>query len=291
MLAQQLTNGLMMGLTYALITFGYALVFGSLGRLNLAHGENMILGGYFGYNIYHLIHLPFIPLLLVVAILSAVVGVGIYYVSFRYISPKYEMASLVSTLAIATALQSLMINVFGSESKPFPNLVGGDSIHIGSVLISPAQIVVAITAIVLFVALFLLISKSRVGSAIRAISESASSASVVGIQVNRTVVTVFAISGALAGVAGMMIGTLYGLLTPALGVDIGLKGIAVMIIGGLGNLRGAAVAALLLGIGEALAAGYIGAAGRDALAWVLLLAILVVRPGGLFGTQVAEPRD
>jgi branched-chain amino acid transport system permease protein len=102
---------------------------------------------------------------------------------------------------------------------------------------------------------------------------------------------VFAISGALAGVAGMMIGTLYGLLTPSLGVDIGLKGIAVMIIGGLGNLRGAAVAALLLGVGEALTAGYIGAAARDALAWLLLLAILVVRPEGLFGTQVAEARD
>lgn len=281
----------MMGLTYALIAFGYALVFGSLGRLNLAHGENMILGGYFGYNIYLWVHLPFVPLLLVVAILSAVVGVGIYYVSFRYISPKYEMASLVSTLAIATALQSLMINAFGSESKPFPNLVGGDSIHLGTVLISPAQIVVAITAVVLFVALFLLISKSKSGAAIRAISESASSASVVGIQVNRTVVMVFAISGALAGVAGMMIGTLYGLLTPSLGVDIGLKGIAVMIIGGLGNLRGAAVAALLLGVGEALTAGYIGAAARDALAWLLLLAILVVRPEGLFGTQVAEARD
>jgi branched-chain amino acid transport system permease protein len=290
-LIQQLFNGSMLGFTYALITLGYALVFGSLAMLNMAHGETMMLGAFFGLVIYKSLALPFPLLLVATAVLSGLLGVFVYFVSFRFMNPKYELAPLISTLALAIGLKAAAANIFGSEPTRYPEVAGVTNFNVGPVLVSSTQVTIAITACVIFAALYMLLTRTRTGSAIRAISESQTAASLIGIRVERTAGIVFALSGALAGVGGVLIGLLYHAVSPWIGVDVGLKGVAIMILGGLGNLTGAVVGALLMGIVEALTAGYWGSGYRDAVVYLILILVLVLRPQGLFGPRVREERD
>jgi branched-chain amino acid transport system permease protein len=267
------------------------MVFGSLAKLNLAHGENMMLGAFAGLVLYRVVPLPFPVLFFFVCVIGAAVGGFIYLVSFRFIDNKHELASLVSTLAVAAAMREIIVNLVGSEPKLFPDLLPGASFHVGSILVSSAQIIIAATAALVFILLYVLLTKTRTGFSIRAISESPVAASLMGVRVERTTIIIFGLGGALAAIAGLLFGNYYHAINPWMGVETGLKGIAVMILGGLGNLPGAVVAALLMGTVETLTSAYWGAGYRDAAVYAVLLLVLLVRPEGLFGARVRKERD
>lgn len=290
MLAQQLVNGCLLGFVYALITLGYSMVFGSLAKLNLAHGENMMLGAFVALLLYRLIPLPLPAIFFVVLVTGAAVGIVIYLISFRYIDPKYELASLISTLALGAGLRELVVNVIGSEPKRFPEMLPEVNFDLGAVLVSSTQLVIVSTSLILFIFLYFFLTKTKTGFSIRAISENPIAAYLLGVRVEYTTVIIFALGGALAATAGLLFGAYYHAINPWMGVDTGLKGIAVMILGGLGNLPGAIVAALVMGMVESLTAAYWGAGYRDAAVYAVLLLVLLFRPEGLFGAHVRQER-
>jgi branched-chain amino acid transport system permease protein len=289
MLAQQLINGLMLGASYSLVAIGYTLIFGVLRLLHFAHGEVFMMGAFIGLQIV----LSFAGAGIYVAILgamlsTALLGVIITYVAIRPVSSRYPLAPLISTIGVTIVLQNVAINVFGGEQVAFPETIKPVLYHIGPVTISSVQIFILAVAIVSMAALWLFIERTRMGRAIRATSESHETAALLGVNVNRVVVVTFILASALAGVAGVLEGVKNGAITPFMGLEFAIKALVVMLLGGLGNVPGAMVAGILLGMIEILTAAYLGASMRDLFTFVILIVLLLYRPTGLFGTRTIE---
>ena len=289
MLVQQLINGLMLGASYALVAIGYTLIFGVLRLLHFAHGEVFMMGAFIGLQIV----LSFAGASIYVAILgamlsTALLGVIITYVAVRPVSSRYPLAPLISTIGVTIVLQNVAINVFGGEQVAFPETIKPVLYHFGQVTISSVQIFILAVAIVSMTGLWLFIERTRMGRAIRATSESHETAALLGVNVNRVVVVTFILASALAGVAGVLEGVKNSAITPFMGLEFAIKALVVMLLGGLGNVPGAMVAGILLGMIEILTAAYLGASMRDLFTFVILILLLLYRPTGLFGTRTIE---
>lgn len=288
MLWQQLVNGVILGATYALVALGYSLVFGTLRRVNLAHGEIMMVGGY-GAAVVVAATSPNIVVALVAGgLVAGLASILVYLVSFKMISATAEMASLVSTLAVAAVIRGVVIQRFGSEPHVYPGLVSSDGFSFAGAVISWNQVAVLVTSMILFVALQWMIRRTWIGLRIRAVSESPVVAALSGVNATRVFLVVFFASGAMAGVAGVLIGTQYGAISPWSGVLIGLKGIAIMVVGGLGDLNGVLAASFLMAISETLVTAYWDAGVRDGVTFAILLAVLLFRPRGLFASNAGR---
>ena len=289
MLAQQLINGLMLGASYALVAIGYTLIFGVLRLLHFAHGEVFMMGAFIGLQIV----LSFAGASIYVAIMgamlsTALLGVIIAYVAVRPVSSRYPLAPLISTIGVTIVLQNVAINVFGGEQVAFPETIEPVLYHFGLVTISSVQIFILAVAIVSMAALWLFIERTRMGRAIRATSESHETAALLGVNVNRVVVVTFILASALAGVAGVLEGVKNSAIKAFMGLEFAIKALVVMLLGGLGNVPGAMVAGILLGMIEILTAAYLGASMRDLFTFVILILLLLYRPTGLFGTRTIE---
>lgn len=289
MLSQQLVNGLMLGASYAMVAIGYTLIFGVLRLLHFAHGEVFMLGAFIGLHIV----LAFAGANIYVAIAGAMIGTGIIGVliallAVRPVSNKYPLAPLISTIGVTIVIQNLAINIFGGAQVAFPARVEPTLYEIGGVTISQVQIFILLVAITLMVLLWLLIHRTKLGRAIRATAESHETAALLGVDVNRIVLVVFLLASALAGAAGVLDGVKNSNVSPFMGLEVAVKALVCMLIGGLGNIIGAMVAGLLLGTIEILSAAYIGTSLRDFLTFALLIIILLYKPTGLFGTQVVR---
>lgn len=284
MLEQQVVNGLMLGSSYALVAVGYTLVFGVLKLLNLAHGEVFMSGGYIGFFLLATAEAP-----VWAAIAGAMVGAGLIAlllerVSFRPIDlTRYEIAPVLSTIGFALVLQQLVVRVWGSTPEPVSAGIAGLDIRVGSVLISFVSLLGLVIALVLMVVLGLVIRRTGFGRGMRAIADDAEVAELLGVNTRRIVLVTFGISGVLAGAAGILAALRTGSVAPNVGMDVGFKALAVMVIGGLGSFEGAVLAGLVLGIVEVLAVAYGSAAYGDAVVWGTLLLVLLARPSGLFG--------
>ena len=284
MLEQQVVNGLMLGSSYALVAVGYTLVFGVLKLLNLAHGEVFMSGGYIGFFLLATAELP-----VWAAIVGAMAGAGLVSlllerVSFRPIDlTRYEIAPVLSTIGFALVLQQLVVRIWGSTPEPVSAGIAGLDIRVGSVLISFVSLLGLMIALVLMVVLGLVIRRTGFGRGMRAIADDAEVAELLGVNTRRIVLVTFGISGVLAGAAGILAALRTGSVAPNVGMDVGFKALAVMVIGGLGSFEGAVLAGLVLGIVEVLAVAYGSAAYGDAVVWGTLLLVLLARPSGLFG--------
>ena len=289
MFYQQLINGLMLGASYSLVAIGYTLIFGVLRLLHFAHGEVFMMGAFIGVQIV----LSFAGANIYVAILgamlsTALLGAIIVYVAIRPVSKDYPLAPLISTIGVTIVLQNVAINIFGGEQVAFPETIETVLYHIGPVTISSVQIFILVVAVVSMAALWLFIERTRMGRAIRATSESHDTAALLGVNVNQVVLLTFVLASALAGVAGVLEGVKNSAVTPFMGLEFAVKALVVMLLGGLGNMPGAMVAGLMLGMIEILAAAYLGTSMRDFFTFVILILILLYRPTGLFGTRVVE---
>lgn len=289
MLSQQLVNGLMLGASYAMVAIGYTLIFGVLRLLHFAHGEVFMLGAFIGLHII----LAFAGANIYVAIAGAMIGTGIIGVlvallAVRPVSNKYPLAPLISTIGVTIVIQNLAINIFGGAQVAFPERVEPVLYHIAGVTISHVQIFILVVAITLMVLLWLLIHRTKLGRAIRAVAESHETAALLGVNVNRIVLVVFLLASSLAGAAGVLDGVKNSNVSPFMGLEVAVKALVCMLIGGLGNIIGAMVAGLLLGTIEILSAAYIGTSLRDFMTFALLILILLYKPTGLFGTQVVR---
>ena len=272
MFIQQIFNGIMLGSTYALIAIAFTLLMGILSMLNFAIGEIFMLGAIFGLTFVNL-GLPFylaVPLAMVCTGFSCLL---VERFSFRPLRNAPPLVPLVSTIGFSILFQNTAVNLFGSERTQFPQWMEPVNFHIGPVLISSTQIITLGLAVLLMVALDLFIQRTRLGRGMRSVAESLDTANILGVDSNLIILMTFFFSGALAGAAGII---------------FGIKGIAAMIVGGMGNLRGAIVGGMFIGIIEVLSVAYFGSSARDFAVYGLLFLALLLRPQGILGVLQPE---
>jgi branched-chain amino acid transport system permease protein len=292
LLLQQLYNGVLIGSTYALVALGFTLVLGTLDLLNFAHGETIMFSAYAGLLALLAVGSNAggsLPLALAVAVVTGAVLAGVIYLgSFRFVSKKYWTAPALSTVGIALILQTGATRLWGTEQRAVPDPLGDANLQLGPVSIGLSQLIVLGVTVALMIGLHLLLTRTRLGKAMRAVAENHVTAALLGVPVERTIAITFLISGILAGAAGALTSLVYHTITPFIGLNILLKGMTGMVIGGLGNVYGAMFGGVLVGILEVLAVGYLSSSYQDVLVFAVLIAVLMFKPAGFFGIHVRD---
>jgi branched-chain amino acid transport system permease protein len=296
---QQIINGLVQGSVYALVALGYTMVYGILGLINFAHGEVVMVGAMVALaSIQILLAAALSPLLvLLLSVMLAVavcmaLGYSIERIAYRPLRNAPRLAPLITAIGVSIVLQNLAMIIWGREYHSFPQLLPNDSHNIGGAIITEVQIAIVITAIAVMLGLMLLVHRTRLGRAMRAVAENPTAASLMGVNINKVISTTFMLGSALAAIAGIMVSANYGVVHYYMGFMLGLKAFTAAVLGGIGNLRGAMVGGVLLGLIESLGAGYIGPLTggifgsnyQDAFAFFVLIAVLIF----LLGERVAE---
>ena len=286
MLIQQLINGIMLGSTYSLIAIGYTLVFGVLHLVHLAHGEVFMVGAFVGLQVVLWTGGGSVLAIVAAMICSALVGVLIHLLAIKPILSRkgHFLAPMISTIGVGIVLQELATRAFGGEQVGFPSRMDAVTWHIGSVTISSVQLVILGMSVALMLALHLFVTRSRIGMAMRATAESSVISHTLGIRTDRIIILTFAIASALGGTAGVLVGMSFNAISPFMGIDMGIKGLAAMLLGGLGNIYGAMLGGLIIGIVEVFSVAYLASSYRDAFAFIIIIAVMLVRPKGIFGS-------
>jgi branched-chain amino acid transport system permease protein len=295
---QHMINGITIGAFYALVALGYTMVFGVLRLINFAHGDLFMWGAYIGWTALSLLlgwAVGSGPLLLIPAFVAAMatialIGVLIERVAYRPLRRASRLAPIISALGAAFVLESVARNVWGASYKVYPSgLVPDIEWHLlGDVRIGIVQVTVMALSVLLMAGLYLFIQFTKVGTAMRAVSLDHDTSRLMGIDVNRIIALVFVVGPALGAAGGVMVGLHYGSFDFTLGWTFGLKAFVAAILGGIGNIPGAMLGGMILGIVESLGAGYGSSQWKDVIAYLLLIFILMVRPTGLLGERVAE---
>jgi branched-chain amino acid transport system permease protein len=299
---QQLVNGLTLGSVYALIALGYSMVYGILKLLNFAHGEVYMFGAFIGYFVLSALggaSSPSIPVapLLVIMFLAAMLGAGLLGVvieryAYRPLRNAPRIAPLISAIGVSFFLQASALLLFTAQFRTYetPQLIDPTEYRVdaGPLHISLTRILVIVSTIGLMIALTLLVSRSRLGKAMRAVSFDREAAAMMGIDPDRVIVATFFIGSALAGAAGVMFGLVFERVFHLMGFTAGLKGFTAAVIGGIGNIPGAMLGGLIIGLAESFSTGYISSTFQNLIVFGILIVILLVRPTGLLGSPVLK---
>ncbi len=308
---QQLLNGLVLGSMYALIALGYTMVYGILGIINFAHGDVLMIGALTGLSAINLLqnadlalNLPDWLILFIAAIISMVVcgltSYAIERVAYRPLRKKnsHNLAPLITAIAMSLVLQTLGMMIWGRSPLQFPQLLSTSPMQVFNTqaTITGKELFVMLASIIVMILLIILVNKTKLGRAMRATSENQKVSGLMGVNPNLIISITFVIGGALAALAGIMIATNYGNAHFYMGFMPGLKAFTAAVLGGIGNLGGAMVGGLLLGVIEALGAGYIGdltgdvfgSNYQDVFAFIVLITVLVFRPSGIMGQRTSD---
>lgn len=302
---QQILNGLILGSMYALVALGYTMVYGVLNLINFAHGEVLMIGAMVGLSVLKLLD-SFAPGLsgvvqLLIAIMCAIpvcvmVNVFIERVAYRRLRNAPRLAPLITAIGVSILLQTLAMIIWGRSPISFPQVISAEPLHIGGALITKTQLLLLFLAAGAMLCLALLVEKTKIGRAMRATAENPRVAGLMGVDSNHIIVLTFAIGAALAAVAGVMWGANYASVQFAMGFLPGLKAFSAAVLGGIGNIYGAMLGGVLLGLIESLGAGYIsdltggllGSNYQDIFAFIVLITVLTLRPSGIMGERVAD---
>ncbi|EON89387.1 high-affinity branched-chain amino acid ABC transporter permease LivH [Plesiomonas shigelloides] len=295
---QQLLNGLTIGSTYALIAIGYTMVYGIIGMINFAHGEVYMIGSYIAFLVIGLLMMLGIDssvLLIGAAFLVAIVitsayGWSIERVAYRPVRHSKRLIALISAIGMSIFLQNYVRLAQGSRSLTIPHLLPGNWELGGSgqMTISYMQVLIWVVTLISMLALSQFIRHSRMGRACRACAEDIKMTNLLGIDTNQVIALTFVIGAAMAAVAGVLLGTYYGVVNPYVGFMAGLKAFTAAVLGGIGSIPGAMLGGLLLGVVEALTAGYISTEYKDVMAFALLISVLLFMPSGILGRPEVE---
>jgi branched-chain amino acid transport system permease protein len=302
---QQIINGLVLGSMYALIALGYTMVYGVLNLINFAHGDVLMVGAMAGLTILRMVNsvAPDLPGIfkLIIAILGAIpvciaVNVLIERIAYRRLRNAPRLAPLITAIGVSILLQTFAMMIWGRNPQPFPQVMPNEPIQILGALITPTQVMLLVLAAMSMIGLVLLVEKTKMGRAMRATAENPRIAGLMGVDANRVIVMTFAIGATLAAVAGVMWGANYSSAQFAMGFVPGLKAFSAAVLGGIGNIYGAMLGGILLGLIESLGAGYIGdltggflgSHYQDIFAFVVLIIVLTLRPSGIMGERVAD---
>ncbi len=292
MLVDQLVSGLAIGGVYALVALGFALIFGVLRVAQFAHGELYMLASFLVFTLLPRLPaagaLQFVLVILLASVFGAVLGLVVERVVFRPLANTSHVAPIISAIGLSIALQYLAAYVWGSELHSFSLAWAPGNVSLGPASVPVLKLVIFATALVLLGALQLVLQSSQLGRAVRATAIDAETAQLMGVNTSRTAAIAFAVGTGLAGAAGVLVAGLYGVVYSSMGQPVLVKGYTATIIGGVGNLPGAVVGGLLLGVFEVLLSSVISATWVDAIVFALLILVLAVRPQGLLGRAFAE---
>lgn len=304
-LLQQIINGLVLGSMYALVALGYTMVYGIIGLINFAHGEVLMVGALTSWTLIGWMAeawagLPGWLILLVATMIAMVVCAALNFtiekLAYRPLRNSPRLAPLITAIGMSLLLQTLAMIIWAPNPKPYPSMLSREPIHIGGAVISVTQITILATTAITLAALMYLVNKTSLGRAMRATAENPRVAGLMGIRPDVVISATFIIGAMLAAIAGVMWASNYGTVQHAMGFMPGLKAFVAAVMGGIGNLAGAVVGGIALGLIEALGAGYLGALTGgflgsqyvDIFAFIVLALVLTLRPSGLLGERVAD---
>lgn len=292
MFLQQILNGITQGGTYALVALGYTLIFGVLEIINMAHGDLFMVGAMIGWALVTFLGWGLVPALIGAMVGAALVGVLLEFGALRPLRRHgaSNLAPLISTIGLGMVIQNLMVRATNGQPLSFRVPLSEGVIKLGPLQITTAQLVVLGVSVLLMVALQWTLSRTRLGRAVRAVSENPETAALLGVNISGVILATVMLASALGGAAGVLVGLSFVSVSAVMGLPYGLKGLAVIILGGLGNVKGAVAGGLLIGVLEALTVAYGGAGYKDAVAFGFLFLILILRPQGLFGVNAAAVR-
>jgi branched-chain amino acid transport system permease protein len=300
---QQIINGLVLGSVYALLALGYTMVYGIINLINFAHGEVLMVGGMVSWTVVTALADTGWPgwLLLLIAAgaamaVCALLNFSIEKIAYRPLRKAPRLAPLITAMGVSLLLQTLAMIIWKPNPKPFPILLPADPIAIGNAVINVTQILIVVVSAVTLSGLMLLVNRTRLGRAMRATAENPHVASLMGVRPDTVISATFVIGAMLAALAGLMYAANYGSVQHTMGFMPGLKAFTAAVFGGIGNLPGAMLGGVLLGLIESLGAGYIGdltggflgSQYQDIFAFIVLILVLTLRPQGLLGERVAD---
>ena len=285
---QTLISGLSLGSIYALIALGYTMVYGIAKMLNFAHGDIIMIGAYAGIIAVGQMNLPPLAAVLLSILICALLGVLIEPLAYKPLRQAPPLSVLITAIGVSYFLQNLALILFGSQQKAYPTLAVMSHYTIGGVTVDGISILTLLVTAVIMVVLTFFINKTRLGKAMRAVSEDKAAASLMGISVNGTITLTFAIGSALAAVASIFYGMSYVYIKPTTGAMPGIKAFTAAVFGGIGSVPGAMLGGILLGVIEQLSKTYISALWSDAIVFGVLVLVLVVKPTGLLGKTMNE---
>jgi branched-chain amino acid transport system permease protein len=302
-LLQQILNGLVLGSVYALVALGYTMVYGILQLINFAHGDVLMIGAMVGVTVVASLAgsgLP-TPLILVIALGAAMptcvlLSLFVERVAYRPLRNAPRLAPLITAIGVSIVIQTMAMIIWRPNPILFPDLLPTNPIEIGGALLAPKQLLILVVSAVLMGGLLTLVNRTKLGRAMRATAENPRIAGLMGVNANRVIAATFAIGAALAAVAGILVAMNYNIAQFNMGFILGLKAFTAAVLGGIGNIAGAVLGGLLLGIIESLGAGYVGdltggllgSHYQDIFAFVVLIVVLLFRPSGLMGERVAD---
>jgi branched-chain amino acid transport system permease protein len=284
-LFEQLIYGLTLGSMYAMVAAGLALMFGVVRLINFAHGEFFMLGAYAFWFAYRVVGLPYPVAGAAAALLMGLFGIAYQQTIIRAILHRSWHVQLIATLATSIVLTNLAIIVFGTQAKEVPTALASRILEVGDLRIAWHRLLVLGASPVVFVALHWFVRRTKPGKAMRAMSQNREACAVVGVDVERVALWTFALGAILAGGAAALVTPLYNIF-PDMGALLTLKAFAAVVVGGFGYVQGAILASFLIGVTESLAAGYVSYVYKDAFAFVIMIAVLLWRPQGLFGRRI-----
>ena len=283
-----LINGVSLGSIYAIIALGYTMVYGIAKMLNFAHGDIIMVGAYAVITSVLTMNLPPVVAILISILVCVVLGVTIEFLAYRPLRQAPPLSVLITAIGVSYLLQNLALLIFGSEQKATPTMFQFPTLEVGGVYIDGITLLTLIVTAVIMIALTLFIAKTRMGKAMRAVSEDKGAAELMGISVNRTITITFAIGSALAAVAALFYGMSYIYIRPTTGSMPGIKAFTAAVFGGIGSIPGAMLGGILMGVIEQLSKTYISTLWSDAIVFGVLVLVLVVKPTGLLGKKISE---
>jgi branched-chain amino acid transport system permease protein len=302
-LLQQIINGLVLGSMYALVALGYTMVYGIINLINFAHGEVLMVGAYSSWMVVVALQGAGLPgwLLLLISLIAAIVicsvlNFSIEKVAYRPLRTAPRLAPLITAMGMSLLLQTVAMMIWQPSTKPYPILLPSEPFFIGGAVINTTQLLILGLTVVTLAGLMYLVNKTKLGRAMRATAENPRVAALMGVRPDMVISATFIIGAALAALAGVMYAANYGSVQHTMGFLPGLKAFTAAVFGGIGNLAGAVVGGVLLGLIEALGAGYIGVLTggvlgsqyQDIFAFIVLILVLTVRPQGIMGERVAD---
>ena len=296
---QQLVNGLSIGSVYALIALGYTMVYGVLRLINFAHSEVFMVGAFVSFYAAEALGfdalaptgfgvLRAVVVLVVAMIACALLGLAIERLAYRPLRGAQRLTPLITAIGVSILLQNVGILLFGANPRPFPMIIREQRYELGGVVLTNIKLLIFAVSGLLMIGLHYLVRHTWTGKAMRAVSVNLSAAKLMGISVDRVIAFTFVIGSALAAAGGILFGLDQSKIEPLMGVLVGIKAFVAAVLGGIGNIMGAAAGGLLIGVAEQLTAGYLSADYRDAITFAILIAVLLVRPEGLFGSAKVE---
>ena len=285
---QQLVNGLILGSVYALLALGYTMVYGIIKLINFAHGDIYMMGAFMGYFLINSLHLNFFLALILAMVGTAALGVLVEFLAYRPLRNSTRIAALITAIGVSFFLEYVMVYFVGANTRSFPQVIETVRYNFGPISLTNIQLMILIISLILMVLLQVIVQKTKMGKAMRAVSVDSDAAQLMGINVNRTISFTFALGSALAGAAGVLIALYYNSLEPLMGMTPGLKSFVAAVLGGIGIIRGAALGGFVIGLLETFATAFGMSDFRDAIVYGILILILLVRPAGILGKNVKE---